>query len=220
MENPQRSLETLRQRSQQLVHSLQSLISALQQPAETLPPWSVLQNNFNVVSSSVASLSTALHTQLPPLPPPQERKTDAPNALVSYPLPHFPGKTQESTLTQLLTKRHTSEIGDQIYEAMCEEHTDDPGLEERWDNAKEWCQEEQDKRIWGALVTEEEEEAGVEVDQKVVELLKNEQEKENFAVKKGERDPEREILIGMLRFAATGIRIEEQRPLPQAPMKK
>lgn len=183
---------------------------------------SVLQNHFNVVSSSLASLSTALQTQLPALPPPQDRKTDAPNAIVSYPLPGFPGKTQETILAQLLTKRYAPDIADQIYAAMCEgeQQKDDADLEERWNMAREWCIEEQDNRNWGGLITEEEEEEGVKVDEKVVELLRKEQEKANFAPKKGERDPERQKLIGMLRFATTGIRIEDQRPLPQAPVKK
>lgn len=105
---------------------------------------------------------------------------------------------------------------------MCEgeQQKDDADLEERWNMAREWCIEEQDNRNWAGLITEEEEEEGVKVDEKVVELLRKEQEKANFAPKKGERDPERQKLIGMLRFATTGIRLEDQRPLPQAPVKK
>lgn len=116
----------------------------------------------------------------------------------------------------LISKRLIPEVKEELYEALCEDDVEDKELQDRYILAREWCQEEIGERNWKAHFTEEEIEAGMDFDDKTVKMLR---EKE---VDEGKKKVESEMmkLEGMLRFITTGIPVEEQRPLPKAPMKK
>ncbi|KAI9882902.1 MAG: hypothetical protein M1823_005341 [Watsoniomyces obsoletus] len=88
-----KALEQTRQRLYQLTNSLASLQHHLQ-TNDPLPPWTSLQSLGSIISQHLLSVSQHLSTH-----------QDLFSSTVVYPLPNFPGPTQESLLGQLLRKK-------------------------------------------------------------------------------------------------------------------
>ncbi|RPA97208.1 hypothetical protein L873DRAFT_1691487, partial [Choiromyces venosus 120613-1] len=201
MENPQRSLESTRTRFNQLVSALTAFNNALRTgPPEQLPPWQTLQSHFNVLSSTLDSLSHTLNQQFPP---PQVNTS----ALVSYPLPSFPANTQEILLSTLLNKKLNPTVQDWVLSALNAPTVNNDDL---WDRAREIVQEQQEERNWyDDIYSLEEREAGTEGIE--TGISEEKQEKEEAAIP-GLK------LENILRFMETGVAPADQPALPMAAM--
>ncbi|KAI4724958.1 hypothetical protein E4T49_07305 [Aureobasidium sp. EXF-10728] len=97
-----RSLEQVRQRLNTLANTIGKLLHDLD-TNDPLPSWSSLQNSANLLYHNLDSLNTVLSGAQPLLA----------NAHV-YPLPSYPGRTQEDLLTQLLRKKLQPQVEDWI----------------------------------------------------------------------------------------------------------
>ncbi|THZ02117.1 hypothetical protein D6C95_03984 [Aureobasidium pullulans] len=97
-----RSLEQVRQRLNTLANSIGKLLHDLDSN-DPLPSWPSLQNSATLLSHNLASLHHTLINAQPLLA----------NAHV-YPLPAYPGRTQEDLLTQLLRKKLQPQVEDWI----------------------------------------------------------------------------------------------------------
>ncbi|GME87110.1 unnamed protein product [[Candida] boidinii] len=103
---PVQSLESLRPRLTQLNHSLHKLEESIKKN-QTLPNFSFLQNQFNVILSQLTSLSTSL---------------DSNNELLNntnvYPNSEFPVSLHENLLTTMLRKKHLPEVAEWIENSL------------------------------------------------------------------------------------------------------
>ncbi|KAG9648575.1 hypothetical protein KCU64_g9749, partial [Aureobasidium melanogenum] len=97
-----RSLEQVRQRLNTLANTIGKLLHDLD-TNDPLPSWPSLQNSANLLYHNLDSLNKILAGAQPLLA----------NAHV-YPLPSYPGRTQEDLLTQLLRKKLQPQVEDWI----------------------------------------------------------------------------------------------------------
>ncbi|KAI5272624.1 hypothetical protein E4T47_04138 [Aureobasidium subglaciale] len=97
-----RTLEQVRQRLNTLANSIGKLLHDLDSN-DPLPSWPSLQNSATLLSHNLASLHHTLINAQPLLA----------GAHV-YPLPSYPGRTQEDLLTQLLRKKLQPQVEDWI----------------------------------------------------------------------------------------------------------
>ncbi|MCJ1233265.1 mediator of RNA polymerase II transcription subunit 8 [Varicellaria rhodocarpa] len=88
-----KTLEQTRQRLSLLNNSLIAFQASIVQH-DPLPEWTSFKSSATIISQSLASLSTHLSTNAPLL-----------SRMAVYPLPSFPGRTQEGLLQQLLRKK-------------------------------------------------------------------------------------------------------------------
>ncbi|KAI9833892.1 MAG: hypothetical protein M1819_003401 [Sarea resinae] len=95
-------LEQTRQRLFQLTSSLASLQQNIQR-SDPLPPWSSFQTLSLLLSGHLTSLSTHLTTH-----------SNFFAATTAYPLPTFPGRTEEVLLGQLLRKKLEPDVEDWV----------------------------------------------------------------------------------------------------------
>ena len=225
MDNPQKSLETSRQRIQQLVQTLDSFrMSLIRKPPNELPSWYVvaplclstarrqtsprreqLQSHFNVLSSALDSLTSTLHTHFP-----AHSKT----ALTAYPLPSFPAQTHELLLTTLLIKKPPPETADSVWAAL-QAPAVDTATEELWARAAEIVEKIQLGRDWfDEVVTAEEREEGTVREEDWV-LSGEEGPGEGTEERRRRAERETNALTTILRFCATGVPADEQAPLPK-----
>ncbi|KAI9674887.1 MAG: mediator of RNA polymerase II transcription subunit 8 [Trizodia sp. TS-e1964] len=153
-----KSLEQTRQRLAQLTSSLSSLLGNLQK-IEPLPTWSSLQQTASVISQNLSSLSQHLETH-----------EELFARTLAYPLPAFPGLTQENLLGQLLRKKLEVNVEDWIEQgrqATQKTLSDGQrGLSEKdminlWDWAGPTANDEARKRDWMDEYTLEERESGI-----------------------------------------------------------
>ncbi|KAH0343174.1 hypothetical protein KCU81_g5347, partial [Aureobasidium melanogenum] len=110
-----RSLEQVRQRLNTLANTIGKLLHDLD-TNDPLPSWPSLQNSANLLYHNLDSLNKILAGAQPLLT----------NAHV-YPLPSYPGRTQEDLLTQLLRKKLQPQVEDWI--ANGERHAASSGIE-------------------------------------------------------------------------------------------
>ncbi|KAG0642606.1 mediator of RNA polymerase II transcription complex subunit 8-domain-containing protein [Tuber brumale] len=202
MENPQRSLESTRARFNQLVSALTAFDIALRiGTPEQLPPWQTLQSHFNVLFSTLDSLSQTLNQQFPP---PQVNTS----ALVSYPLPSFPANSQgiQLSISTLLNKKLNPIVQDWALRALNSPTVNNDDL---WDRAREIVQEQQEERNWyDDIYSLEEREAGTEGIETGISEEKEEKEEAIPGLK----------LEAILRFMETGVVPADQPALPMAAM--
>ena len=176
------ALEQLRQRLQQLYTSLNSLQINIGQ-SDTLPPWythtqslashshssltpyllhyrSSLQSQFSIISNNFQGLSKQL-----------SQYHDLYASTVAFPLPTFPGRTQDVVLQQLLRTRLEPAVDDWIEhgQTVAQEilYPDPSGgptkeLPQLWEWAPIAASEEAQKQKWGADYTLAEIESGIE----------------------------------------------------------
>ncbi|KAJ5788464.1 hypothetical protein N7457_003454 [Penicillium paradoxum] len=159
-------LEQSRQRLVQLTRSLGSLIASLNQ-SDPLPPWTSLQSQASIISNNLISVSEQLSDQ-----------RDLLSTLVAYPGPEYPGRTQASTLEQLLRTKLDPRVEDWVargrtagtesaaaptyraddaYKPLSEAQ-----LAQLWEWAPLEANQEARRRNWGGNYTLEEREAGIE----------------------------------------------------------
>ncbi|KAI5838823.1 mediator of RNA polymerase II transcription complex subunit 8-domain-containing protein [Morchella snyderi] len=217
MDNPQKSLETARQRFNQLASALRTFNDVLHHgPPDALPAWTTLQSHFNVLSSTLDSLSHTLTTHFPPA-------TTTPTALVSYPLPSFPAPTQSILLSMLCNKKPNAAVADWHHAALHDAAVgaltpaDRRAQDDFWAAVYDVVQEQQVERSWyDDLYTAEEREAGVESVVTGLEMAGG------VPVRRGEGElgakagvvPGALRLEAMLRFMETGVAPRDQAPLP------
>ncbi|KAH0538268.1 hypothetical protein FGG08_005139 [Glutinoglossum americanum] len=162
-----KALEQTRQKLFQLTKHLGSLQNAVQQN-ESLPSWPTLQNTATIISTNLLTLSAHLQTH-----------HDLFNSILVYPLPSFPGQTQETLLQVLLRKKFEPRVEDWVERGhagglACETiASDNDGgkktkltaneLVELWEWAGRAANEEAKRRSWGddEEFTLEEREGGV-----------------------------------------------------------
>ncbi|AOW01103.1 mediator of RNA polymerase II transcription subunit 8 [Yarrowia lipolytica] len=146
---PTEALESLRLRLTQVSHSLNTLQAQLHQP--TLPPWSSLHNQFNVLLTQLVSLSSTITHQ-----------SDILQQTVTFPLPAFPTATEAGLMATLLRKKILPEV-----EEWCEEVKQKAlGVKIRTvDQYGEWAaetvEEAKQEYEWYGLMTREEVDNGV-----------------------------------------------------------
>ncbi|KAF2148819.1 hypothetical protein K461DRAFT_315792 [Myriangium duriaei CBS 260.36] len=97
-----RTLEHVRQRLNTLTTQLGSLRRDLESN-EVLPSWASIQNSANLLSHNLQSLHATLSAAQPLL-----------TAAHAYPLPSFPGRTQEHSLVMLMRKKLQPPVEDWI----------------------------------------------------------------------------------------------------------
>ncbi|MCJ1401708.1 mediator of RNA polymerase II transcription subunit 8 [Xylographa trunciseda] len=154
-----KALEQTRQRLSQLSHSLGSLYQQVLH-SEPLPPWASLQSVAAIISQNLASVSQHLSTH-----------QDLFASMVVYPLPEFPGQTQEALLGQLLRKKLEPNVEDWVAEGRKTAHEiaahgldgtlQQSELQDLWSWAGMAANEEARKHTWGGNFTLEEREMGV-----------------------------------------------------------
>ncbi|KAI0462785.1 hypothetical protein LJB42_003586 [Komagataella kurtzmanii] len=123
---PINSLESLRLRLTQAMHSLNKLNDSIHQ-SQTLPQWSSIQNQLTVILSQLTSLSTTLETQREIL-----------QYINVYPLPEFPSTTHEGLLTTLLRKKNIPEVSEWITQSLEESKDKNPSASDQFAT---WCAE-------------------------------------------------------------------------------
>ncbi|EAW10304.1 RNA polymerase II mediator complex subunit MED8 [Aspergillus clavatus NRRL 1] len=178
-------LEQSRQRLVQLTRSLGSLIGSLNQ-SDPLPSWSSLQSQASIISNNLLSVSEHLSDNC-----------DLLSALVAYPGPEYPGRTQASTLEQLLRTKLDPRIEDWVARgrragASALEDKDalsETELAELWDWAPVEANQEARRRNWGGDYTLEEREMGI---QNVVTGLRRQLEDDERDEDEDEDDEEEE----------------------------
>ncbi|CDK25160.1 unnamed protein product [Kuraishia capsulata CBS 1993] len=121
---PVASLESLRLRLTQLTHSLAKLSDAMQQ-SQSLPHWSSLQNQFNVILSQLTSLSRTLDSNYEVL-----RGTNV------FPTVDFPTTQQEGLLTTLLRKKPLPDVSDWINDSYSRSEASDVRKDDEFSS---WC---------------------------------------------------------------------------------
>ncbi|KAJ5812057.1 hypothetical protein N7474_008358 [Penicillium riverlandense] len=214
-------LEQSRQRLVQLTRSLGSLIASLNQ-SDPLPPWSSLQSQASIISNNLLSVSEQL-----------SEHGDLLSALVAYPGPEYPGRTQSNTLEQLLRTKLDPRVEDWVARGrIAGTHDPDSALHadqnstapkplteaqlaELWEWAPLEANEEARRRNWGGNFTLEEREAGV---QNVVTGLKRQleddegsegEEEEEEEEEEAEAEDEEEMdVVGVHRKASGGMEFD------------
>lgn len=185
----------------------------------TPPHRSTLQSQFNVLSASLASVSTILTQHFPP---PQEN----PSALVSYPLPSFPAQSQSILLSMLCNKKPNPLVQDWFVKGLNDpavtalSTADKTEQDEFWKEVQDAVAEQQDSRSWyDELYTLEEREGEGGIDAVDTGLVLDER---GDPVRREEREREKEKekvggglrLDSMFRFMETGVHPRDQPPLP------
>ncbi|KAI9862291.1 MAG: mediator of RNA polymerase II transcription subunit 8 [Trichoglossum hirsutum] len=145
-----KALEQTRQKLFQLTKHLFSLQTAIQQN-EPLPSWPTLQNTATIISTNLLTLSAHL----------QNHRTLF-NSILVYPLPSFPGQSQENLLQHLLRKKLEPRVEDWVERGhtgglACGVSTLEEGkskltaneLIELWEWAGRAANEEAKRRAWG-----------------------------------------------------------------------
>ncbi|TKX21080.1 mediator of RNA polymerase II transcription subunit 8 [Elsinoe australis] len=97
-----RQLEQVRQRLNNLSNQLGALRRDLE-GHEVLPSWSAIQNSANLLSHNLQSVHAVLMDAQPKL-----------MAAHAYPLPSYPGRTQENSLVMLMRKKLQPPVEDWI----------------------------------------------------------------------------------------------------------
>ncbi|OXN07429.1 hypothetical protein CDV58_03553 [Aspergillus fumigatus] len=186
-------LEQSRQRLVQLTRSLASLIGSLNQ-SDPLPSWSSLQSQAGIISNNLVSISEHLADN-----------KDLLSALVAYPGPSYPGRTQAPTLEQLLRTKLDPRVEDWVSRgrragaSALEDRgaLSESALAELWDWAPVEANQEARRRNWGGNFTLEEREMGI---QNVVTGLRRQLEDE---------DEEEEMeVVGVRRRSGAGAGLE------------
>ncbi|MCJ1350740.1 MAG: mediator of RNA polymerase II transcription subunit 8 [Icmadophila ericetorum] len=146
-------LEQARQRLFQLSNSLASL-----QHNITHADPSILSSSFLILSGNLSSLSKHLETHASLF-----------SSMPVYPLPTFPGRTQENLLGQLLRKKLEPNVEDWVAEGKTIATRTGKGeglkheeLRELWNWAGMAANEQARRHTWGGQYTIEERERGVE----------------------------------------------------------
>ncbi|OQD70661.1 hypothetical protein PENDEC_c022G00469 [Penicillium decumbens] len=192
-------LEQSRQRLVQLTRSLGSLIASLNQ-SDPLPPWSSLQSQASIISNNLVSVSEHLSDH-----------RDLLSSLVAYPGPDYPGRTQASTLEQLLRTKLDPRVEDWVARgrtagseppaldasnlnpsaaaAQAQKPLSEAELAELWRWAPIEANQEARRRNWGGNFTLEEREAGM---QNVVTGLKRQLEDDEGSEDEEDEDEEGE----------------------------
>ncbi|KAJ5201902.1 uncharacterized protein N7498_006565 [Penicillium cinerascens] len=192
-------LEQSRQRLVQLTRSLGSLIASLNQ-SDPLPPWSSLQSQASIISNNLVSVSEHLSDH-----------RDLLSSLVAYPGPDYPGRTQASTLEQLLRTKLDPRVEDWVARgraagteppaldasnlnpsavaaaAQAQKPLSEAELAELWEWAPIEANQEARRRNWGGNFTLEEREAGI---QNVVTGLKRQLEDDEGSEDEEEEEEE------------------------------
>ncbi|KAL9116719.1 MAG: hypothetical protein Q9187_006754 [Circinaria calcarea] len=155
-----KALEQTRQRLSQLTNSLASLQRAIT-ATDPLPPWPSLQSLATIIAQHLTSVSQHLSTH-----------HDLFASMAVYPLPQFPGRTQENLLGQLLRKKLEPNVEDWVVEGRkigmeAEAQDQKTGLSREetldlWSWAGMAANEQARKHTWGGNYTLEEKERGVE----------------------------------------------------------
>ncbi|RHZ62789.1 RNA polymerase II mediator complex subunit MED8 [Aspergillus thermomutatus] len=204
-------LEQSRHRLVQLTRSLASLIGSLNQ-SDPLPSWSSLQSQASIISNNLLSVSDHLSDN-----------RDLLSALVAYPGPSYPGRTQAPTLEQLLRTKLDPRVEDWVSRgrragASALEDRDalsEGALAELWDWAPVEANQEARRRNWGGNFTLEETEMGV---QNVVTGLRRqlEDEDESESEEEGEGEEEEMEVVGVRRKSggAAGLEFDIAAPTP------
>ncbi|KAJ5572062.1 hypothetical protein N7535_005722 [Penicillium sp. DV-2018c] len=164
-------LEQSRQRLVQLTHSLASLIGSLNR-GDPLPPWTSLQSQASIISNNLTSVAEQLSDN-----------RDLLSTLVAYPGPDYPGRTQASTLEQLLRTKLDPRVEDWVSRGRKVGTDPQPAtstatsisgpndgthtlseteLAELWAWAPLEANQEARRRNWGGNYTLEEREMGIE----------------------------------------------------------
>jgi len=160
-----------------------------------------LQSHFNVLSTTLDTLTTTLHQHFP---------AHSNSALTTYPLPSFPAQTQEILLTTLLSKKPPPETIDAVWAALRRGDAEDQEQEELWSKAAEIVAGLQEERNWwDELVTAEEREQGLDEDALLGNVGREVVEEKKEGAGGGE------ALVGILRFWNSGVEVGEQVPLPK-----
>ncbi|KAJ6104507.1 hypothetical protein N7523_010827 [Penicillium sp. IBT 18751x] len=193
-------LEQSRQRLVQLTRSLGSLIASLNQ-SDPLPPWSSLQSQASIISNNLVSVSEHLSDH-----------RDLLSSVVAYPGPDYPGRTQASTLEQLLRTKLDPRVQDwvargrtagtepqvsdasnlnpsAIAAAQTQKSLSETELAELWEWAPIEANQEARRRNWGGNFTLEEREAGI---QNVVTGLKRQLEDDEGSEDEDEEEEDEE----------------------------
>ncbi|KAI9733046.1 MAG: mediator of RNA polymerase II transcription subunit 8 [Cirrosporium novae-zelandiae] len=216
-------LEQTRQRLVQLTNSLASLQANILQN-DLLPPWSSIHTQASIISQNLNNLSSHINDN-----------RDLFESLVTYPLPEFPGRTQEGLLTQLLRKKLEPDVEDwenQGRETATKTTKKSDGklsldeLMPLWQEAGRIANMEAKKRKWPSNYTREEQEMGIE---NVVTGLKrklpfnDDEEEDESSEEEGidedeDEDPDRMEVVGMRRRSgAAGIELDVKQANPQPP---
>ncbi|KAJ5362584.1 hypothetical protein N7541_003428 [Penicillium brevicompactum] len=194
-------LEQSRQRLVQLTRSLGSLISSLNS-SDPLPPWSSLQSQASIISNNLLSVSEQLSDHRELL-----------STLVAYPGPEYPGRTQASTLEQLLRTKLDPRVEDWVArgrtagtETTASGTLSDAQLAQLWEWAPLEANQEARRRNWGGNFTLEEREKGIE---NVVTGLKRQLEDDEGSEEESEEDEEEMDVVGVHRKpGAAGLEFE------------
>ncbi|EPX72382.1 mediator complex subunit Med8 [Schizosaccharomyces octosporus yFS286] len=161
------SLEGIRQRTTQIVHSLSHFLAILHQ-TEQLAPWPTIHKNFNILLSQIHSLSNTLAIHFQSL-----RTTNI------FPSEEFPVREQEPLLTTLLRTRPLPVV-EEWESATLEEYENDPSLKSKsqkkplpqdvlWEEARDLLMQERERYNWTGYVTRQEELRGEIINQKELE---------------------------------------------------
>ncbi|KAH2707673.1 mediator of RNA polymerase II transcription subunit 8 [Aspergillus fumigatus] len=196
-------LEQSRQRLVQLTRSLASLIGSLNQ-SDPLPSWSSLQSQAGIISNNLVSISEHLADN-----------KDLLSALVAYPGPSYPGRTQAPTLEQLLRTKLDPRVEDWVSRgrragaSALEDRgaLSESALAELWDWAPVEANQEARRRNWGGNFTLEEREMGI---QNVVTGLRRQLEDEDEEASESEEEGEGEGESG----AGAGLEFDIAAPAP------
>lgn len=99
---PVEALDRMRIQLGLLSQSISSLLQELR-TSDPLPPWTTLTAQLAILNSQLSTISRSLHQHSASL-----------STTVVYPLPTFPGRTQDGQLHRLLGKKLTPEVQDWI----------------------------------------------------------------------------------------------------------
>ncbi len=130
-----KTLEQTRQRLSQLTSSLATLQNQILN-SDPLPPWTSLQSQTQILSHSLLTLSSITSSS------PSLQK------IIAYPLPSYPGRTQEGLLNQLLRKKLEPGVEDWVDSGLQEGEkvagdSDDGGKEPNGMKVQDW------RELWG-----------------------------------------------------------------------
>lgn len=177
-----KALEQTRQRLSQLTNSLGSLQQNILQ-ADPLPPWygaSLLisfadylyQHTKGIDRSSLQSLAAIISQHLASVSHHLNTHYDLFASMAVYPLPQFPGRTQENLLGQLLRKKLEPNVEDWVEKGRAvateaAENGQSRGLKmqemlDLWSWAGMAANEQARKHTWSGNYTLEEKERGIE----------------------------------------------------------
>ncbi|MCJ1443163.1 MAG: mediator of RNA polymerase II transcription subunit 8 [Stictis urceolatum] len=156
-----KALEQLRQRLSQLTNSINTLQRDLQ-TTELLPPWPHLTSLLSIIAQNLSGVGATQATHAALL-----------SSLAVYPLPTYPGRTQEGLLEQLLRKKLEPGVEDWVSKGLAAglaiqasaNAQEGPGVEELkglWQWAGGAANEQARVQNWGGDYTKEEVGRGVE----------------------------------------------------------